>query len=323
MNLVFSLKDLLFFFFKIVQMQWKLDTCSNSSHNLISDFWRSEFCMAVAPDCSLSVLSSTWQVKTEFSASLKQSWVFQEAPIWWMQCPELGITSTDESLLQQMFIMRMWGWSYETYLSEILLRRPYNVPTTEALLCTAKGDMSALQQLRGTHTDSASWTCVGTRALSWWDRGQMARSSLVSPSVLLQLRCFTGTAAVVSCTEPFGWINSSFLKSFVVQKCSAFWSDFLNSLTKVKRTLDVTQAAVSKNSLLFMNRCCLHNVVVTVPPGFAPQYCLCMLLLFVMPYLITTGCSSLSSIYFSSSFALKIMLISNKLKIYFWGNRAF
>lgn len=152
----------------------------------------------------------------------------------------------------------------------------------------------------------------------------MTNSSFVSPSVLLQLHCFTGTAAVVSYTEPFRWINYSFLKSLVVQKWSAFWSDFLNSLTKVKRTLDVTQAAVSKNSLLFMNWCCLYNVVVTVPPGFAPQYCLCMLLLlFVMPYLITTGCSSLSSIYFSSSFALKIMLVSNKLKIYFWGNGAF
>lgn len=187
----------------------------------------------------------------------------------------------------------------------------------------AKGDVSALQQMRGTYIDAAFGAVLAQEPFRG-EMGQMNSSSFMSPSVLLRLHCFTGTAAVVSYTEPFRWINFSFLKSFVVQKWSAFWSDFLNSLTKVKRTLDVTQAAVSKNSLLFMNQCCLYNVVVTVPPGFAPQYCLCMLLLlFVMPYLITTGCSSLSSIYFSSSFALKIMLVWNKLKIDFWGNRAF
>lgn len=208
------------------------------------------------------------------------------------------------------------------YLSEILLRRPYDVPTVEDLLCPAKGDVSALLT-RYIHRCSFL-------DLRWHKSPFMVRQGtkwLVPASCHLQCCCNSIASQELlqwfPTQSPFRWINSSFLKSFIVQKCSAFWNDFLNSLTKVKRTLDVTQAAVSKNSLFFMNWCCLYNVVVTVPPGFAPQYCLCMLLLFVMPYLITTGCSSLSYIYISSSFALKIMLVSNKLKIYFWGNRVF
>lgn len=45
---------------------------------------------------------------------------------------------------------------------------------------------------------------------------------------------------------------------------------------------DITQAAVLKNFLLFMNQRCLYNVVVD-SPGFAPQCCLHMLLLFALP----------------------------------------
>lgn len=45
---------------------------------------------------------------------------------------------------------------------------------------------------------------------------------------------------------------------------------------------DITQAAVSKNSLLFMNQRCLYNVAVADSPGSAPQCCLHMLLLFAM-----------------------------------------
>lgn len=45
---------------------------------------------------------------------------------------------------------------------------------------------------------------------------------------------------------------------------------------------DITQAAVLKNFLLFMNQSCLYNVVVD-SPGFAPQCCLHMLLLFALP----------------------------------------
>lgn len=165
------------------------------------------------------------------------------------------------------------------------------------------------------------WSCDGPRPLSWWGRGQMTSSSFMSPLASLQhgeaftflsltahgelwyidwqlvwaipvvcvtaktclmMGLFMVTVAVISSIKPFRWRCSCFRKSLVIQKWSAFWCDFLTSLTKVERASDITQAANSKTSLLFMNQCWLCNVV-TVPPGFGPQYCLHMLLLFVMP----------------------------------------
>lgn len=110
-------------------------------------------------------------------------------------------------------------------------------------------------------------------ALDWWTTtlsGTCAELVCIAAETGLTTAHFTATAALVSYIKHFRWNSSCFQKSVVVQKQSAFRSDFLNSLTKVKRALDITQAAVSKNSLLSVNQCCLYNVVVTVPPGFAP-----------------------------------------------------
>lgn len=104
----------------------------------------------------------------------------------------------------------------------------------------------------------------------------------VTAETYLMMDRFMVTVAVISSIKPFRWICFYSQKSLVVQKWLAFWCDFLTSLTKVKRALDIAQAANSKTSLSFMNQCWLCNVV-TVPPGFAPQYCLHMLLLFVVP----------------------------------------